>query len=74
MGFPQVRVRHHGDLARIEIDRADLPRALSFPFAERITTAVKQFGFPNVVLDPEGYRSGSMNTLLPTSAILSATN
>jgi len=71
LGFPQVRVRHHGDLARVEIDRADLPRALSI--RNQIIAAIKRFGFPQVTLDPEGYRSGSMNTLLPASAILSAT-
>jgi uncharacterized protein len=73
LGFPQVRVRHHGDLARIEIDRPDLPRALTLPMLDRITAAVRQFGFLYVTLDTEGYRSGSMNDLLPTSAILSAT-
>jgi uncharacterized protein len=71
LGFPQVRVRHHGELARIEIDRADLPRALSI--RSQIVAAIKKFGFPQVTLDPEGYRSGSMNHLLPASAILSAT-
>jgi uncharacterized protein len=73
LGFPQVRVRHHGELARIEIDRADLPRALGLPMLDRITSAVRQFGFLYVTLDTEGYRSGSMNELLPASAILSAT-
>jgi len=73
LGFPQVRVRHHGDLARIEIDRPDLPRALTLPMLDRITAAVRQFGFLYVTLDTEGYRSGSMNDILPTSAILSAT-
>jgi uncharacterized protein len=73
LGFPQVRVRHHGELARIEIDRADLPRALLLPMLDRITSAVRQFGFLYVTLDTEGYRSGSMNELLPASAILSAT-
>jgi uncharacterized protein len=71
LGFPQVRVRHHGDLARIEIDRADLPRALSL--RHQIIAAIKRFGFPQVTLDPEGYRSGSMNQIVPASAILSAT-
>jgi len=73
LGFPQVRVRHHGDLARIEIDRPDLPRALSLPMLDRITAAIRQFGFLYVTLDTEGYRSGSMNDVLPASAILSAT-
>ncbi len=71
LGFPQVRVRHHGEFARVEIDRADLPRALSV--RGQIIAAIERFGFPQVTLDPEGYRSGSMNQLLPASAILSAT-
>ena len=73
LGFPQVRVRHHGDLARIEIAREDLPRALSLPLLEKITAAIKPLGFLYVTLDTEGYRSGSMNDVLPTSAITPAT-
>ena len=70
LGFPQVRVRHHGDLARIEISRDDLPRALTLPIFEAITAAIKPLGFLYVTLDTEGYRSGSMNdTLLATSSI-----
>ena len=72
LGFTQVRVRHHGELARVEIDRADLARARSSAVAEMIVKAVKQFGFPRVLIDPEGYRSGSMNDLLPASAIQTA--
>jgi uncharacterized protein len=73
LGFPQVRVRHHGDLARIEIAREDLGRALSLPILEKITAAIKPLGFLYVTLDTEGYRSGSMNDVLPTSAITPAT-
>jgi uncharacterized protein len=73
LGFPQVRVRHHGDLARIEIAREDLPRALSLPTLQKITTAIKPLGFLYVTLDTEGYRSGSMNDVLPASAITSGT-
>ncbi len=70
LGFPQVRVRHHGDLARIEISRSDLPRALTIPILEAITAAIKPLGFLYVTLDTEGYRSGSMNdTLLAASSI-----
>jgi uncharacterized protein len=70
LGFHQVRVRHHGDLARIEISRNDLPRALTLPTLEAITAAIKPLGFLYVTLDTEGYRSGSMNdTLLATSSI-----
>jgi uncharacterized protein len=73
LGFPQVRVRHHGDLARIEIDRLDLPRALSMNVLDQITPAIKELGFRYVTLDAQGYRSGSMNDVLSASDILSAT-
>ena len=64
LGFPQVRVRHHGDLARIEIARPDLPRALNIDTLDRITAALKPLGFLYVTLDAQGYRSGSMNDVL----------
>ncbi len=69
LGFPQVRVRHHGDLARIEIARTDLSAALSLPVLDRITEALKSLGFKYVTLDTQGYRSGSMNDILPVSAL-----
>ncbi len=73
LGFPQVRVRHHGDLARIEIDRVDLPRAVTRNILDEVTPTFKKLGFLSVTLDLEGYRSGSMNALLPASAILAST-
>ena len=72
LGFPQVRVRHHGDLARIEIARPDLPRALALETLDRITAALKPLGFLYITLDTQGYRSGSMNDVLPASAITPA--
>jgi pyridinium-3,5-biscarboxylic acid mononucleotide sulfurtransferase len=74
LGFPRVRVRHHGNLARIEIAREDLPRALSLDTLDRITAALKPLGFLYVTLDTQGYRSGSMNEVLPASAITPAIN
>jgi uncharacterized protein len=73
LGFRQVRVRHHGNLARIEIARADLPRALSIDVLDKITDAVRRAGFVYITLDTQGYRSGSMNDVLPTTAIAPAT-
>ncbi len=73
LGFRQVRVRHHGDLARIEISRAELPSALSIETLDRITAALKPLGFLYVTLDTQGYRSGSMNDVLPAHAITPAT-
>jgi pyridinium-3,5-biscarboxylic acid mononucleotide sulfurtransferase len=72
MGFAQVRVRHHGELARIEIERSELPRALTVDMLDRITTAVKVAGYVYVTLDAQGYRSGSMNDVIPVSAIAAA--
>ncbi|MGC9198365.1 MAG: ATP-dependent sacrificial sulfur transferase LarE [Acidobacteriaceae bacterium] len=69
LGFPQVRVRHHGQLARVEIARQDLPRALSLLVLDQITDAVRRTGFLYVTLDTQGYRSGSMNHLLPVSGL-----
>ena len=72
LGFAQVRVRHHGNLARIEIAREDLPRALTVSVLERMTETVRAAGFLYVTLDTQGYRSGSMNDVLPVTAIASA--
>jgi uncharacterized protein len=72
LGFQQVRVRHHGELARIEIARQDLPRALTLAMLDQITAALRPCGFTYVTLDTQGYRSGSMNDVLPASAIASA--
>jgi len=69
LGFPQVRVRHHGELARVEIAREDLPRALDLSLLDRITAAIRACGFTYVTLDTQGYRTGSMNAILPASAI-----
>jgi uncharacterized protein len=68
LGFPQVRVRHHGDLARIEIARPDLPRALTLDTFDAITNALRPLGFTYITLDTQGYRSGSMNAVLTTIA------
>jgi uncharacterized protein len=72
LGFLHVRVRHHGELARVEIAREDLPHALSMSMLDRITEALRPLGFVYVTLDTQGYRPGSMNDVLPVSAIASA--
>lgn len=64
LGFRQMRVRHHGDLARIEIAADELPRALNTDMAQRIAAAFKQLGFKFVTLDLEGYRTGALNESL----------
>lgn len=62
LGFRQVRVRHHGDIARLEISREELPRALTQEMFAEFTRIFKALGFTFVALDTEGFRSGSMNS------------
>ena len=70
LGFRQFRVRHHGDIVRIEIARDELPRALAPEMAAEFTRIFKALGFQFVTLDLEGFRSGSMNALLPAEELL----
>jgi pyridinium-3,5-biscarboxylic acid mononucleotide sulfurtransferase len=71
LGFRQVRVRHHGDIVRIEIAREELGSALDPAMAGEFTRIFKQLGFKFVTLDLEGFRSGSMNAmLLPAEGLL----
>ena len=69
LGFRQFRVRHHGEIVRIEIAREELPRALNPEMAAEFTRVFKALGFTFVTLDLEGFRSGSMNALLPVADI-----
>ncbi len=69
LGFRQFRVRHHGDIVRIEIAREELDRALDPAMAAQLTTIFKALGFKFVTLDLEGFRSGSMNSLLPADQL-----
>jgi uncharacterized protein len=61
LGFRQVRVRVHGDVARVEVEPGDLPRLASDGVRERVVEALKALGYRYVTLDLEGFRSGSMN-------------
>src|ERR1700733_8537282 len=70
LGFRQFRVRHHGEIVRIEISSNELSRALSSEMAAEFTRIFKALGFKFVTLDLEGFRSGSMNTLLPAEQLL----
>jgi len=72
MGFRQVRVRHHGEIVRIEIAREELQRALDPAMAAEFTRIFKALGFKFVTLDLEGFRSGSMNALLPAENLFRA--
>ena len=69
LGFRELRVRHHGELARVEIARNELPRALSMEMLDAITAALKQAGFQYVTLDCTGFRSGSLNAILPVDVL-----
>lgn len=69
LGFRQVRVRHHGPIVRIEIAREELPRALDPAMAEQFARIFKALGFTYVTLDLEGFRSGSMNAVLPLEQV-----
>ncbi len=69
MGFRQFRVRYHGEIARIEIARDELPRAMTVQMAAELTRIFKALGFTYVTLDLEGFRSGSMNAVLPAEVL-----
>jgi uncharacterized protein len=68
LGFRQVRVRHHGDVARIEISVDEMALALNLEMARKISYALKPLGFKYVALDLEGYRTGSLNDGLQSRA------
>jgi uncharacterized protein len=64
LGFKQVRVRHHGDLARIEIYREEIERLLDRSLREKVVSHLKKIGYHYVTVDLQGFRSGSMNEVL----------
>ena len=70
LGLRRFRVRHHGAVARIEIAEEELPAALDRALMLRISTAVRKAGFQYVAIDCDGYRSGSMNEVLPVEVLL----
>jgi uncharacterized protein len=72
LGLLHCRVRHHGDLARIELDRATLAQGITLAQLNQFTAAIKAAGFTYVALDTQGYRSGSMNAILPVETLLQA--
>ena len=61
-GFSQVRVRHHGEIARLEVGEEELERA--FALREQISAELKEAGFLYVALELSGYKSGNMNAVL----------
>jgi uncharacterized protein len=69
LGFREFRVRHHGELARVEIARAELPRALTMEMMDAMTAALRDAGFKYITLDCAGFRSGSLNEMLSQDVI-----
>ncbi|MCE2452996.1 MAG: ATP-dependent sacrificial sulfur transferase LarE, partial [Nitrospinae bacterium] len=66
LGFRQLRVRHHGDVARIEVPKSDISRLVDDVTAQKVIARMKEAGFTYVTIDLEGFRSGSMNEVLKT--------
>ena len=69
LGFREFRVRHHGELARVEISRDELPRALTMEMLDAITAELRKAGYQYVTLDAAGFRSGSLNAILPAEIL-----
>jgi uncharacterized protein len=61
LGFRQLRVRYHGDLARVEVEPREIPRLLDEGLREQVVHFLKEVGFIYVTLDLQGYRTGAMN-------------
>jgi len=70
LGFRQFRVRHHGEMARIEIASEEMARALNTEMFAQFTRIFRSLGFIYVALDTEGFRSGSMNAALPSQQLV----
>lgn len=74
-GLREFRVRHEaGDLARIEVPLGDLERLIAPAAREAITRRLRQLGFKFVTLDLDGFRSGSMNAVVPLETLLAPTS
>jgi uncharacterized protein len=70
LGFRQCRVRHHGEIARIEIAQDELARALTPEMFREFSQVFKALGFTFVTVDTEGFRSGSMNAAKTTPSLV----
>jgi uncharacterized protein len=64
LGFGQLRVRYHGDLARVEVEPSEIHRLLDSNLREEVVRGLKDAGFIYVTLDLQGYRTGAMNETL----------
>ena len=70
LGFRQVRVRHHENIARIEVPPEEMPRFFEKGLNERISDRLKEIGYLYTTLDLLGYRSGSLNEAIGKSPLL----
>lgn len=61
LGFHQLRVRHHDKIARIEVERSEIPRLIEEEMSRTVTEGLRKIGYTYVTIDLLGYRSGSMN-------------
>lgn len=69
LGFRQFRVRHHGELARLELDPRELDHALSPQMRTELSSVLRRAGYRWVAVDLDGYRTGSLNEVLVPTAI-----
>ena len=70
LGFREFRVRHHGDIARVELSRTEMPRAMTMEMMDTIAGELRKAGFKYVTLDCSGFRSGSLNAVLPAEVLM----
>lgn len=64
LGIRQLRVRHHSEIARIEVEKEELPKFFRNGLEEKVARKFKDLGYTYITLDLEGYRSGSLNSLV----------
>lgn len=69
LGFTECRVRHHGDIARIEVPEIHFKDIISEPLCQKVTGKLRSLGFAYITLDLQGFRSGSMNEVLSKEII-----
>ena len=69
LGLRRFRVRHHGSVARVELAPEEMDAALNREMFQRIGAAVRAAGFQYAAIDCDGYRSGSMNEVLPLTVL-----
>jgi len=64
LGFRQLRVRHHGEIARVEVAPKEREKFFELKVMDQVATKLKEIGFDYVTMDLAGYRMGSMNEVL----------